>query len=89
MQTAGLQQDAEDSASSLVVGSFIAPEVGLIRGPVNGVQLTPQHTLQAFKALPPLQHGRAGVPVLPCLQPAAVIGKLLMLLCGMQNNDYT
>lgn len=58
VKTVCLQQDPKEGASPLVVGGLIAPQVGLIGGPVNGVQLTPQAALQALEGLPPFQHHR-------------------------------
>lgn len=39
VQAACLQQGTEEGGSPLVVGGFIGPKVGLVGGPVDGVQL--------------------------------------------------
>lgn len=67
MQAVGLQQSAKQSGSPLVVGCFVAPEVGLIGGPVNGVQLTAQGGLKALKCPVPLLNCRALGLALPSM----------------------
>ena len=45
MQAPGLQQSTEKGGSPLVVGSLVGQEVGLIGGPVDGVQAVAEGVL--------------------------------------------
>lgn len=73
MQTAGLQQGAKQGGSSLVVCCYVAPEVGLIGGPVDRVQLAAQGRLQALKCPLPLLNSGALCLALPSLRPTAAM----------------
>ena len=67
MQPLCLQQGTKQGGRPLVIRSLVCPEVGLIGGPINGVQLTAQGGFKALERPLPLLDCRAVGLALPSL----------------------